>query len=125
MPAQQVVGPAVQPQQVAGGGVDAVLAWAAASARRLLELDGTDDRIVVLRADEAALDVLLRNLLGNALRHTRRGGVLMAARRTAAASSSRTPRRASRVDEPWNVRPMCQSEVCRKRVIVVLSGILP
>lgn len=29
---------------------------------------------VVLRADEAALDVLLRNLLGNALRHTPPGG---------------------------------------------------
>ena len=42
-----------------GATIDEVLAWAASSAARLADLDGSDDRIVALRARIAELDALL------------------------------------------------------------------
>ena len=42
-----------------GATIDEVLAWAASSAARLADLDGSDDRIVALRARIAELDGLL------------------------------------------------------------------
>jgi DNA repair protein RecN (Recombination protein N) len=39
----------------AADGVDGVLAWAAGASDRLLELDGTDDRLAALRAEETVL----------------------------------------------------------------------
>ncbi len=42
-----------------GATIDEVIAWAASSAARLADLDGSDDRIVALRARIAELDALL------------------------------------------------------------------
>ena len=59
-----------------GSSVDEVLAWAAASAVRLTELEGSDDRIEVLAARLAELDAELDSL----------AATIGAARRTAAAA---------------------------------------
>jgi DNA repair protein RecN (Recombination protein N) len=59
-----------------GSSVDEVLSWAAASAVRLSELEGSDDRIEVLAARVSELDAQLSSL----------AGAISAARRTAAAA---------------------------------------
>ncbi|HEU0103942.1 MAG TPA: DNA repair protein RecN [Mycobacteriales bacterium] len=47
-----------------GDDVEAVLAWAQAASLRLLELDGTDDRLAALAAEDAALTAELGALAG-------------------------------------------------------------
>ena len=48
----------------AADGVDGVLAWAARASERLLELDGADDRIAALKAQDASLEAELGDLCG-------------------------------------------------------------
>jgi DNA repair protein RecN (Recombination protein N) len=58
-----------------GETIDEVLAWAQASATRLLDLDGTDDMLEALRAERADLRVSLAEA-GAALSHARREAAL-------------------------------------------------
>ena len=56
-----------------GETVEEVLAWAETSATRLLDLDGTDERIETLRAEQRSLRAELGEVAADPLRRPRRG----------------------------------------------------
>ena len=70
-----------------GDTIDDVLAWAQASAARLLDLDGTDERIEALRAERGAAGRRARRRGGGPVVRARRGGG--PARRARSPTSSR------------------------------------